>query len=344
MLNLVKRYIDADVPVLMWGDPGTGKTASIMSWAEQEDIHVEVLIGSQIDPTDLGRPIVSMEGDDVILAPPPWARRIREALDRGQRCALFLDEFNSAPQSVQAALLRVANERKVAEVDLTGCRMIAAANPMSTATDASELSPATANRWAHTEWSVGAEDWIAGELSGWGHPDSKYDNIRALVTSWISIRGNALCDPPKETQEDVKGWPSPRSWSNLVKVLGQVDQNSLKDRSTRTIISSLVGSAMATEFISWVVDQDMPDPKALLDGTSTLPERGDKAMLAMQSVTAYAISNNCVSRVWPLCLKQRKDLGALSAKRVMRAAKASNQEPALTKELSQLIELHKEFR
>lgn len=344
----IKAYVKADVPVLLWGAPGVGKTSYIEDFFKKENIHLEVLIGSIMDPTDLGTPIpVKEDGVEVRMAPPPWAKRIKKALDEGKEAALFMDELTCAPPSVQAALLRVTQERKVGEVDISGCKMLAAANPTEYAADVNDISAATANRWAHIDWDVDANTWCLGEMSGWGKPDKKLSEVRSIVTSWIDKNPAALLNPPKANTDDIKGWPSPRSWSNVCKTLGNLGKKEIKTKTGRQIMNSLIGGPATTEFIAWIADNDIPSPKELLDGTKKLPTRGDKSMLAMNMTISYAFDNNRFGDLWKLCEKQRKDCKIQSAKKAINLAKKLNIElhkKANAEILQSIVDQYKELK
>ncbi len=331
--DLVSTFLRADVPILLWGAPGTGKTSAVEAMAEERGVHLEVLIGSTIDPTDLGRPIVSKD-DNVVLAPPSWARRIRNKLDEGKECWLFLDELLSVPPSVQAAFLRVTQERQVAEVSIKGCKILAATNPPGQAVDVYELSHASANRWAHIDWEVDAEDWCSSELGGWGHPSKDLEDIRAKVAGWIQQQPTALLNPPPDNSEDIKGWPSPRSWSNLITALGK---QGLDASHSRTISDALIGAPATTEFFTWMENMDLPSPLDLLSGREELPERGDRAMMCMTAATSYALNHGKFTDLWKLCMKQREDLSIISARRAVTALKKINIQPEMTKDLETLI-------
>lgn len=341
MINRILQYVAANVPVLVWGPPGVGKTAAITAEADRRGIHLEVVIGSTIDPTDLGRPVVDERGD-VRLAPPPWTRRLVDALSAGREAWLFLDELTCAPPSVQAALLRVTQERKVADLDLAGVRLIAAANPPDLGVDVSEITAPTANRWAHLEWEVDHEAWCAGELGGWGDPDPILAAIRASVTGWIHYSPSSLVAPPTAGAETIRAWPSPRSWSNACKVAGRLE-GGLSSKEGRRAVASLVGSAAATEMTAWLADTEIPDPVSLLDGKADLPARGDRAMLAMNSATGYAVAHGRLPDFWKLCCKQRTDLGLLSARRGLRAAEASGAQVEMVDDLQFLADRLREI-
>lgn len=333
--DIIQQLTAADVPLLFWGAPGVGKTACITDVARDNDVHLEVLIGSTIDPTDLGRPVVQENGD-VKLAPPTWARRIRGALAANKKTWLFLDELTCAPPSVQAALLRVVQERQVADCSIAGCRILAAANPVEHAVDSVDLSHASANRWAHVDWMLDVDEWVGGELGGWGKPSTRLSEIRGLVTTWVKQKPDTLLAPPPAHVESIKGWPSPRAWSNAIAAIGNIE--TLHSKLGQTIATSLLG-AVAHELIAWSRDVTLPSAEDLLNGTEPLPARGDRAMLATSIVTSYVVNKpERLPDFWKLCNQQRSDLCILTAKRAMKALDAAGIDPKMTPAMSSIID------
>ena len=342
MKEFIKRAVESDVPFLFWGAPGTGKTARITAQAKEEQVRLEVLIGAVLDPTDMGRPVVT-ENDDVKLVPPPWARRLKNAVDQGKKAWLFLDELTTSPPAIQNAFLRIVQERQVADIDLSSVRIIAAANPQEYTVDSTELSPAFLNRWVHVDWEVDKDEWIQGELSGWGNPDKKLASIRALVTSFIDYNPSALLDPPSEYTENLRGWPSPRSWSNLITALENCDV--LKTKQGRRIVNGALGAGVGGEFIAWAMDQTLPKPFDLLTGKEKLPDRGDRAHLAMMATISYALAHQeHLENLWKVCLDQRDDLVVVSGKRAMQACKQAGIDPSLTAHMKKIIDKFKEMQ
>jgi hypothetical protein len=318
-LDVIRACLRADVPVLVWGSPGTGKTASILALAREEGAHLETLIGSTLDPIDIGGYLVPpARGRDVISVPPPWARRIRESLAHGQPTWLFLDELSCAPPSVQAALLRVVHERRVGEVDIRGCRVLAAANPADSAADGGSLSPATANRFAHVDWVVDVGAWCAGTLRGWGdgHPSPRAANIAASVAAFVQAHPASLSAMPESEEARGRAWPSPRAWSALVRAVAEVS-----DAAIGAVARAIVGPA-GDEWVTYHVARDLPDPEDVLEGRVPLPTRGDRAAATLVAVVAAVSTmrpdrDARIERAWNVLVSARADVAVTAARALL---------------------------
>jgi hypothetical protein len=308
-MNLIKALVQADVPVLLWGPPGVGKTASLLAMADSDDCHVEVLVGSTLDPIDVGGYLVPDSSGTVRSTPPPWARRISAALADGRKAWLILDELSCAPPSVQAALLRVVNERRVGECNISGCRVMAAANPSDTAADGGSLSAATANRWAHLDWSVDAKAWSQGELSGWGFRGggTGLASARASITAYISRNPTSLLQVPKDAAQE-RAWPSPRSWSAAARALAVAPAE-----LAVAAVSACVGPGAANQWAEWRLQNDLPDPEDMLSGKAKVPDRGDRAYAALFAVvscagTEHPQRDSRMAKAWKILSGCRPDI------------------------------------
>src|SRR5215510_4279508 len=184
--------VAADLPVLLWGEPGIGKTAALTQVAASLDLPLTTVIASVHEPSDFsGLPVV---GDDpavqgVPMAPPDWAVRLVRA-----GCGLlFLDELSTAPPAVQAALLRLVLERRVGALRLpAGVRIVAAANPRSSAADGWELSPPLANRFVHLQWTYEHDVVVRGLGGTW--PRTVLPRLdRERIPEAVSFARRAVC-------------------------------------------------------------------------------------------------------------------------------------------------------
>jgi hypothetical protein len=291
-------------PLLIWGGPGVGKTASITAMVEGRGWPIEVVIASIREPSDFaGLPIVT--GDEVRFAPPSWAKRLASVADG----VVFLDELSTAPPAVQAALLRVVLERSVGDLQLPGgIRIVAAANPPAQAADGWELAAPLANRFCHLDWQLDHRDWVDGVLSGFASPTIPVldpDRLRAAVlatkgeiAAFIVGRPQHLHAVPKDMEAAGRAWPSPRTWTMLATVLGAARTCGVESAAVALLAAGCVGPVAAGEFISWSADLALPDPETVLADPSSfqLPNRTDRAYAALASITAATLANNTPAR------------------------------------------------
>ena len=221
-LEAMQVLLSAGVPVLLWGEPGTGKTATVERYAVEAGWSMEPLIASLHDPTDFsGLPM--RNGSAVVYAPPEWACRVAE---NAGVSLVFLDEINTATAATQNALMRVVQEHRVGYLHLgERVRFVAAANPPEQNSGAWDLSAPLANRFAHLDWPLRLEEWKAGYLGGWPKLIPLHIDIAAVgehdvarhreqQSEFLTRRPQLLCDVP-DASASPRGWPSPRSWERL---------------------------------------------------------------------------------------------------------------------------------
>ncbi len=290
--------VSAGVPVLLWGAPGTGKTSAVVALGEALQWPVEVVIGSIREPSDFaGLPVV-IEGA-VHLAPPRWAQRLCVA----ERGLLFLDELTTAPPAVQAAMLRVILERVVGDVMLpAGVRVVAAANPPEQAADGWELAPPLANRLVHLDWPVEAKSVARGLAVGFPRPvllgsgerptAVQATAARAAVAAFLEVRPALVLQVPSSAASASRGWPSPRSWEAVARVLAGCEVGRASEEARAVLVTGAVGEGPGLEFLSWLENADLPDPEVVLADPDSfeLPERSDRAFAVLTGVAAVAVA------------------------------------------------------
>lgn len=125
----------SNTPALLIGDPGVGKTALAAIIASIIAKPLIVLVGATLDPTDVGGALV-VRPDGVERVPLAILRRACQ-----EPCVVFLDELSASPLPVQAAMLRVINERYVGDEKLhPETWVMAATNPPEQAPGGFDLS------------------------------------------------------------------------------------------------------------------------------------------------------------------------------------------------------------
>jgi len=351
MSTSVALAVQARVPVLLWGAPGTGKTSYILALGQALGLPVEVVIASIREPADFaGLPIISGEG--VIMAPPAWARRLAVA----GRGILFLDEISTAPPAVQAALLRVVLDRVVGDLALPeGVAVIAAANPPEQAAGWWDLAAPLANRFCHLSWGLDPQAWVEGMLRGWPAPavpvlpagwEAGIPAARALVAAFIRHRPHLLLQVPREEAEASRAWPSPRTWDMAARLLAAADAAQAGDDVAASLVVGCVGEGAGLEFLAWRQSLDLPDPESVLadPGHLQLSGRGDRDFAVLAAVASAAVRNLTRERwlaAWAILARAAEQGGkdvAAAAARSLAAARRPDL-PLPVKELREFLPL-----
>ncbi|MFF2844847.1 AAA family ATPase [Streptomyces sp. NPDC058001] len=297
-LEALTLAVAADLPVLLWGEPGIGKTAALTQLAAALDLPLTTVIASVHEPSDFsGLPIV---GDDpaeqgVPMAPPDWAVR----LVRAGRGLLFLDELSTAPPAVQAALLRLVLERRIGALRLPpGVRIVAAANPRSSAADGWELSPPLANRFVHLQWTHDHEVVVRGLGGTWPRatlprlaperlPEA-VDFARRAVCGLLAARPTLVHRLPSGETRRGGPWPSPRSWEMTLCLIAFATAAGSSRDVLSLLVRGTVGDGPGLELLASLDRMDLPDPETLLadPAGAELPERGDLRQAVLDGVVA----------------------------------------------------------
>lgn len=297
-LEALTLAVAADLPVLLWGEPGIGKTAALTQLAAALDLPLTTVIASVHEPSDFsGLPVV---GDDpaeqgVPMAPPDWAVR----LVRAGRGLLFLDELSTAPPAVQAALLRLVLERRVGALRLPpGVRIVAAANPRSSAADGWELSPPLANRFVHLQWTHDHDVVVRGLGGTWPRttlprldPDGLTGAVgyaRRAVCEFLTARPGLVHRLPSGETRRGGAWPSPRSWEMTLCLIAFATAAGSSREVLSLLVRGTVGDGPGLELMAGLDRMDLPDPETLLadPAGAVLPERGDLRQAVLDGVVA----------------------------------------------------------
>lgn len=101
------------MPMLYLGNPGIGKTTIVNLWAKRNGYHVESLIGSAFDRSEILGYMVNDGGEYLKTKDPEWFHSIIENEKNGVPSVLFIDEIAGAPKDVQASLYRLIFERTI---------------------------------------------------------------------------------------------------------------------------------------------------------------------------------------------------------------------------------------
>lgn len=305
----------ANVPVVLWGDPGQGKTSVVEQVAADLDLHLETVIASIREPSDFaGLPVVDPVTGAVTLAPPAWAQRLRDATADGARGGVqFYDEISTAPPAVQAALLRPVLSGWVGDLQLpASVRTVAATNPADVATDGWDLAPPMANRFTHLTWALPAD--VVREGFAVGFPrvpvpvvdpadlERALSRSRILVGAFLGARPELVTRVPESSRDAGTAFPTPRSWEAAARLHATATAAGCGAGVLAVLLGGTVGVPAATELLAYLDDLDLPDPEHLLADPSAfvVPARGDQVYAVAAAVWAATLAETTPAR-WVAC-------------------------------------------
>lgn len=304
--------LEANVPFVLKGVPGGGKTAAqessigLLEWQTYFGFYT-----GHLAPTDLNLPYLSDNhtgngGEkEVKYAPPFFAHRF----EKGKPGILHVDEISDAPRALQSPLLSLVHTGRIGFYEMDpNVRRVASMNPLAVGGNFN-LKPSLANRFCHILWEPDLEYAVKGIRTGeWPLlaklPDPKWEtNIpkwREIVATYLQSMGKLhhllLC--PEDEELAAGPWASPRMWNEYVIPLmavvdgikGKVDSE-LFTFVQNDLCAGCVGIDEARDFFTWLSNLALPDPLEVLSNPKNfkLLERMDQNYVHLGAIVSTAL-------------------------------------------------------
>jgi hypothetical protein len=295
------------IPVAL-GMPGVAKTESARALARAAGRLFLPVMLDQILPEDLGgypvvRELRAASGGE------PALECMRRVIDekfmaaRLEPSVMLFDELTNAGHAQQAAALQIMAE------GIEGCWIFAAANPPEQAAAGVELTPPMVNRLCVLPWEIDRDAIMDGWRAGLEFPAPDVpllaEGWRSHLASWGSLMcafhtsfPDVLDAFPRDPTMTSQPFPSPRSWTHVVKLCAAAESVEAGPSVRAKLVHGCVGQAAATQFLTWLSMQDLPDPEELLCNPKRLklPKRGDLALAIVSSVLTRVERNSTPDR------------------------------------------------
>lgn len=276
--DVVETTLKANLVPFLKGSPGVGKSAIIKEIADKYNLKVIDLRLSQCDPTDLnGFP--NLDGKKATYRPMDVFPLEEDEIPKGYSgWLLFLDEFNSAPMSVQASAYKLTLDRQVGLHKLhPKVAIVCAGNLETDNAIVNSLSTALQSRLIHFELMVDHKEWLDWAAG---------NNIHHVVLSYINFKPNNIYSFKPENPDST--YACPRTWEFASKLL---KHTSLDDPNLVYLLSGTLGEGVAREFIGFTkVYKNLPTIQQILDNPEKLDVPKDLS-------TLFALSGSIAANV-----------------------------------------------
>lgn len=291
------------IPTIFWGLSGIGKSRRIESASARLGLPLRTVFPATKQPEDFSDLPVVLK-DNLVSA--CLLTQVNE-LNRAQGGVLFVDEASLAVPAVQGAMLSMVLDRVVGSTAIhPNVRILLAANPPKYAAGGWGLEAPFANRMFHffvdrpsrealVRWLMQEGSTRTTDMSdamdklkaNWGREWAKAKG----VYSGFVMKGTteALFNQPEPNHAQAGYcWPSPRTWEMGIRAYATIRTIGESDKLVHQFLEAAVGVGPATEFLKYMAEADLPDPKSVLDdGWKIDTKRLDKTTAVTTSVLSY---------------------------------------------------------
>lgn len=218
----------------IWGGPGIGKSSIVKNATKHDYNFVDIRL-SMMDPVSLMGVMVP----DITKGSSQWLPPVFFNTDKPT--LYFFDELNSAPPSIQAAAYQIILDRKIGQHSLKPDDfVVAAGNNVNDRGVTFKMPNPLANRFVHLNLRASFDDFNAYAIKNRFHQH---------VVGYLNYQKGDLYVPNYST--DVKGFPTPRSWEFVSKILYKADETRLSTDLLIPMVAGAVGEGVAYKFISY---------------------------------------------------------------------------------------------
>lgn len=260
------------VSAMLWSSPGYGKTSMVKKLAKMLGVKVVTLIGSIMDPTDLGGvPVVSQ----VKITNPDGTESQKPVLDyaylntleplQEEGNILFVDELTTCPPYVQAALLQIILDGKFNSLSINPKTFRIGAGNFTTMYGTNKVNPALMNRFVHLfitpdpTWFAhgllsGFSEYVEPKMSSPKNREKDYYNVIKAISDFV-LNNPAYCGEAEVNSIDNNekvAFPSYRSWEFVAKTLSVIDRDENPSSLVRSIACGCVGKEVGIQFLNFL--------------------------------------------------------------------------------------------
>lgn len=267
--DALRACYEADVPALVHGSPGIGKSDLIHQFAAGTGCDLYDVRLPLLDPVDFGIPYTHGDGNQR-KAGFAVTQSLFPTGERDGKAIVFLDEITAAPSAMQVAAYSLVLDRRVREIPLSpGTYVCGAGNLVTDGAVAKRLSTALGSRFFHFLLEPDHRAWEAWAC------DPDRGNMPIEIIAFLRFKPALFYKYDRDAVTSDQTFPCPRTWEAVAKVF--------RTNPPATIAPSLyaagIGTAAATELSGFLsVWGSLPNADAVLQAPDTHPVPDDPAV------------------------------------------------------------------
>ena len=243
----------ANIPVMIWGKHGIGKSQSVKQFAEENDYHfTDIRLGTLEVGDFLGLSDFEKDSNNQSVATkfitPDWLKDVLTFCKKNptKKAIIFLDEFNRARRDVlQASFQLVLDKRFHTHVLPDNCYIIAACNPNTEGYIVTDIADAALmDRFCHIKLEPSTDEWL---------DFASKRQFSTEIIDFIRDQRQLLQEKGEDfSLDEIK--PSRRSWEMVNKLMkAETPANILQE-----LCYGLVGHGATVAFVNHIKNADKP--------------------------------------------------------------------------------------
>ncbi len=263
-LDLIRAFIEADIPVFIHGLTGDGKSDRVKE-IDPDVLDIELV--NETPETINGRAVYNESTDTIIDIKPVWLVKLERLCEDGKPHILFFDELTNATKQTQAVIFKIVLERFVNNrwPLPENARIVAAGNDRAESSVAHDLAEPLFGRFAHVYIRTTVENWM---------PWAVRKKINPYVMEFLANNELYLRTPFTGTE----GYADPRRWEMASRVLDSSDNDF-------SLLEPIVGHETAEAFIRFFRAQE-----EMID----ILKYTDEELARMSVARKYQIAQQCL--------------------------------------------------